>query len=153
TAASTLALAFFAALFADFKAVAELGWIAGCGVLLCAFACFTVLPALLTLFDRRTFPAPDEAPLRLFDPAAGARGDGWLPGLLQRRGLVLGVGLVLVVALGLCALRVRYDHNLLHMQARGLESVEWETTLIDHTAGASWHALSYRSSREEALAL
>ncbi len=53
TAAATLALAFFAAIFADFKAVAELGWIAGCGVLLCAFACFTVLPALLMLFDRR----------------------------------------------------------------------------------------------------
>ena len=53
TAASTLALAFFAAIFADFKAVAELGWIAGCGVLLCAFACFTVMPALLRLFDRR----------------------------------------------------------------------------------------------------
>ena len=33
TAASTLALAFFAAMLADFKAVAELGWIAGCGVL------------------------------------------------------------------------------------------------------------------------
>src|SRR5258707_5205217 len=54
TAPSTLALAFFAAIFADFKAVAELGWIAGCGVLLCAFACFTVLPALLMVFDRRT---------------------------------------------------------------------------------------------------
>src|SRR5205807_6660955 len=53
TAASTLALAFFAAILADFKAVAELGWIAGCGVLLCAFACFTVLPALLMIFDRR----------------------------------------------------------------------------------------------------
>ncbi len=33
TAALTLALAFFAAVLADFQAVAELGWIAGCGVL------------------------------------------------------------------------------------------------------------------------
>src|SRR5213078_18645 len=53
TAASTLALAFFAAMLADFKAVAELGWIAGCGVLLCAFACLTVLPAALVLLERR----------------------------------------------------------------------------------------------------
>src|SRR5438445_7783906 len=53
TAATTLALAFFAAMLADFRAVAELGWIAGCGVLLCALACFTVLPALLMVFDRR----------------------------------------------------------------------------------------------------
>src|SRR4029077_10051045 len=34
TAAATLALAFYAAMLADFKAVAELGWIAGSGVLL-----------------------------------------------------------------------------------------------------------------------
>ena len=40
-------------MFADFRGVAELGWIAGCGVLLCALACFTVLPALLMIFDRR----------------------------------------------------------------------------------------------------
>src|SRR5207253_7342964 len=53
TAATTLALAFFAATLADFQGVAELGWIAGCGVFLCALACFTVLPALLMVFDRR----------------------------------------------------------------------------------------------------
>src|SRR5207244_2588278 len=56
TAATGTALAFFAAMLADFTAVAELGWIAGCGVLLCAFACFTVLPALLVLTDRRPTP-------------------------------------------------------------------------------------------------
>src|SRR6202000_1870068 len=60
TAASTLALAFFAAMFADFQAVAELGWIAGCGGLLCACASFTPLPASLFLFDRRQIPATNE---------------------------------------------------------------------------------------------
>jgi uncharacterized protein len=53
TAAVTTALAFFAAMLADFQAVAELGWIAGSGVLLCAVSCFTVMPALLVLLDRR----------------------------------------------------------------------------------------------------
>src|SRR5205085_11009345 len=56
TAAVGTALAFFAAMFADFTAVAELGWIAGWGVFLCAFACFTVLPALIILTDRRPTP-------------------------------------------------------------------------------------------------
>src|SRR5207245_2328781 len=81
TAATTLALAFFAAILADFRAVSELGWIAGCGV------------------------------------------------------------------------RLNYAHNLLHLQARDLESVKWELTLIEHTAGASWHALSITASPAEALAL
>src|SRR5205814_8675563 len=60
-AALMTALAFYAAMLADFQAIAELGWIAGSGVLLCAFACFLVLPALLKTFDRRV-PAPAGAP-------------------------------------------------------------------------------------------
>ena len=39
TAAATTGLAFFAIMLADFKAVAELGWIAGSGMLLCAASC------------------------------------------------------------------------------------------------------------------
>jgi len=31
--------------------------------------------------------------------------------------------------------------------------VKWEMTLIEHTAGATWHALSYTDTPEEALAL
>jgi hypothetical protein len=51
------------------------------------------------------------------------------------------------------AARAQYDHNLLHLQARDLDSVKWELTLIDHTAGASWHAQSYTATASEALAL
>src|SRR5262249_61596142 len=52
----------------DALPISELGWIAGCGVLLCAFACFTVLPSLLTLLDKRSFsesgaPVPLRGPL------------------------------------------------------------------------------------------
>jgi hopanoid biosynthesis associated RND transporter like protein HpnN len=147
TAASTLALAFFAASFADFKAVAELGWIAGCGVVLCAFACFTVLPALVVLFDRRTFDADRE--ILPIVPAAGA----WMPFLSRRPALVVGTGVAVTAILGLSILFVKYDHNLLHLQAQGLDAVKWEMILIDHTAGASWHALSVTDTPEQALAL
>jgi hopanoid biosynthesis associated RND transporter like protein HpnN len=160
TAATTLALAFFAAMFADFQAVAELGWIAGCGVLLCAFACFTILPALLMLFDRR--PGFGERPasagcLKLEQPADAGRSpsqDAWLPGLARCAGWVVFAGIALTIALGYSAWRgVKYDHNLLHMQASNLDSVKWELTLIEHTAGANWHAVSYTDTPQEALAL
>ncbi len=152
TAATTLALAFFAAMFADFRAVAELGWIAGCGVVLCALACFTVLPSLLMLCDRRVRPGDDGRP-SLVLPFRRPAADGWLPGLWLYSRWIVGGGLGLAVVLGLCAARVTYDHNLLHLQARGLESVRWEMTLIEHTAGASWHALSFTDTPAEALAL
>jgi hopanoid biosynthesis associated RND transporter like protein HpnN len=156
TAASTLALAFFAAMFADFQAVAELGWIAGCGVLLCALACFTILPALLMLFDRRHFEgrgARGEGRERIL-PFSRPSDDSWLPGLPRRAGWVAFAGLALTIGLGYCAWRgMSYDHNLLHLQARDLDSVKWELTLIEHTAGANWHAVSYTGTPEEALAL
>jgi uncharacterized protein len=153
TAATTLALAFFAAMFADFRAVAELGWIAGCGVVLCALACFTVLPALLTLGDRRKAPGGEGGPRDVL-PFRDSQGkDGWLPGLWRYSRWVVAGGLGLAVVLGVCTSRIRYDHNLLNLQARELESVRWEKTLIEHTAGASWHALSSTATPEEALAL
>jgi hopanoid biosynthesis associated RND transporter like protein HpnN len=163
TAASTLALAFFAAMLADFQAVAELGWIAGCGVLLCAFACFTILPALLMLFDRRKMSEHGERPAstgwcsipyRPADASGSPLSDAWLPGLARHAGWVVGASVLLTIGLGYCAWnRVRYDHNLLHLQAADLDSVKWELTLIEHTAGANWHAVSYTATPEEALAL
>lgn len=163
TAASTLALAFFAAALADFRAVAELGWIAGCGVLLCAFACFTVLPALLMIFDRRgALPIPvvesePQVPILSFpgvsrdpQPALDRR---WLPAVGRWPGVVLAGGLLFAVLGCAFAWRIKYDHNLLNLQAANLDSVKWELKLIEHTAGASWHALSVTNTPEEALAL
>jgi hopanoid biosynthesis associated RND transporter like protein HpnN len=166
TAATALALAFFAAMLADFRAVAELGWIAGCGVLLCALACFTVLPAVLILADRRRLQSAD-CRLQIVRPDGSTAPptnlqssifnlqsqSGWLPRLSARPRLVIGIALMLAVVIGAFALRVKYDHNLLHLQARDLDAVRWETTLIEHTDGASWHALSYTNTPEEALAL
>jgi hopanoid biosynthesis associated RND transporter like protein HpnN len=156
TAATATACAFYAAMLADFQAVAELGWIAGSGVLLCALACFTVMPALVALVDGRrerragTAAADRSAVLRLPPrPPAGV----WLPRLARRPRWVIGASLAVTSALAACIGLLRYDHNLLHLQAAGLESVQWEMTLIEHTAGASWHALSYTTTPEEALAL
>ncbi len=162
TAALTAALAFYAAGLADFQAVAELGWIAGSGVLLCALSCFTVLPALLKVFDRRTLfvvrshwsaaQLNQDCRLRTTDYGLRTR-DIWLPRLAGRSRWVVGISLALTTALAVCACRVSYDHNLLHLQARGLDSVNWELTLIKHTAGASWHAESCTASPEDALNL
>jgi hypothetical protein len=67
---------------------------------------------------------------------------------------VVLAGVVLTAGLGYCAWNgVTYDHNLLHLQARDLDSVKWELTLIEHTAGANWHAVSYTDTPEQALAL
>jgi hopanoid biosynthesis associated RND transporter like protein HpnN len=161
TAGLTTALAFFAAMLADFQAVAELGWIAGSGVLLCAFACFTVLPAMLCVTDRRGALSPAQSIItadgeRMTDARVTpleTQSRAWLPALSRRPRLVLAVGLAGIVVLAVFAMRVRYDHNLLNLQNQKLESVRWERKLIDRTAGASWCALSIASTPAEARAL
>jgi hopanoid biosynthesis associated RND transporter like protein HpnN len=158
TAATATALAFYAAMLADFQAVAELGWIAGSGVLLCALSCFTVLPAMICVFDRRAVLAANPV---LHDPnilsfsnlKSQISNRSWLPALACRPRWVIAAGLGLTVFLGVHAFRIRYDHNLLHLQAQDLASVKWQMTLINHTDGASWHALSFTDSPEQALAL
>jgi hopanoid biosynthesis associated RND transporter like protein HpnN len=144
TAATTTALAFYATMLADFKGVAELGWVAGSGILLCALGCFTVLPALLTLLDRRERPPAFAIPI-----STGA----WLPGLTRRPWQVTVGALVLLLMALACITRLDYDHNLLHLQPRGLDSVKWQMTLIEHTAGASWNSLSSAATPAEAMAL
>ena len=112
TAGTSTALAFFAAMLADFQAVAELGWIAGCGVFFCAFACFTVLPALMYLTDRRpvvggglaVITADGERIQSMHrSPLTIGRLPVWLPFLARRPRWVLAAGLV--AARGMCSVR------------------------------------------------
>jgi hypothetical protein len=66
---------------------------------------------------------------------------------------VLAVGGLLLIGCGAFAARLTYDHNLLNLQPRGLESVTWEHKLIDRGAGMTWDAMSVAHSRDEAVAL
>ena len=50
-------------MLADFKAVAELGWIAGSGMLFCAASCLMLMPAMLVLVEKRRRGAEPPVPL------------------------------------------------------------------------------------------
>jgi hopanoid biosynthesis associated RND transporter like protein HpnN len=147
TAAVTTSLAFFATTLADFRAVAELGFIAGSGVLLCALACFVLMPALLVLTAKR----PKVGVAGTIGPRLDDR--AWLPGALTHPRAVLGITAALTVAALVLACRLRYDHNLLHMQSPDLDSVRWELKLLDRVPGAGWHGLSVADTPEQAVAL
>ena len=136
TAALTSALAFMAAMLSDFQAVAELGWIAGSGLLFCAGAALALVPALLTLLK----PQPSARP----SPVSVQR----LP--MDFRMALSVAALALLCGLG--TVWLKYDHNLLHLQSPTLPSVVWEHRLLEATPGASWHALVWANSRDEAIA-
>jgi len=142
TGAVTTAVAFFCAAFTSFVGVAELGMIAGGGILLCAAAELLVLPAFLAVVDRsrlgRSIPQP--VPVH-----------AWLAPLFRHRRFVAFAGLAGTLALVGGLPELAYDHNLLNLQADGLESVAVEKKLLAECDQSVWYALSIADSREELL--
>lgn len=137
------AVSFFLAAFTSFRGVAELGIIAGGGILLCCAATFIILPALIRLSDsRRAYAVPPE-PLAIHT---------WLAPVVRWPRLVLATTTLGTLALGVGLVWLRYDHNLLHLQAKGLESVELEKALLEKADQSAWFALSIAKDGEELAA-
>ena len=151
TAALSTSLAFYATMFADFQAVSELGFIAGSGVLLCAVACLALIPAIQGLLNRWKPSSVQTIPF--VSPFFGNPTRAWLPGIMRRPAIVMVVSAAILLVSALLAIGVRYDDNLLHLQSGRLDSVRWETKLLERTRGTGWSAVSVAATPEEAIAL
>jgi hopanoid biosynthesis associated RND transporter like protein HpnN len=142
TGAVTTSVAFFSAALTSFVGVAELGLIAGGGILLCCAAELLVLPAAVALVDRsflgRRIPEP--VPVH-----------AWLAPLVRHPRFVSLAAVAGTLALAGGLHEIDYDHNLLNMQADGLESVEVEKKLLEECDQSVWYALSIADSREQLL--
>ena len=138
------AAVFLLALFGRFGGLQELGVIAAAGLVLCALAMVTVLPALLVLFGDGA-GAEARAEPQVDADAVGARPP-------RRSTVALACVPVLLLALP-ALLGPRFDLNLLNLQSEGLESVRWEERLMRDSAAASWYAVSVADSLDEAATL
>ena len=138
--ATTTVCAFYSVLGSDFVGLAELGLIGGTGILLCMLAMLTLLPALLMILGRRNlFPASE--------PRVVA-----MP-FLERFSDRGGVLLLIIAGISIAALpalyRTRFSYNLLELQAKGLESVEYERRLIEESDESTWYAIITAGTAEE----
>jgi hopanoid biosynthesis associated RND transporter like protein HpnN len=113
-AAVATTFGFFAFLPTAYRGVAELGLIAGVGILFVALpSCLTVLPALIRLFD----PPPSKV-------APGFPSLAPVDRALQSHRKVLLVGTLVVVVAGLPLLRhLNFDFNPLHLKDPRSESM------------------------------
>lgn len=144
TGAASTAVAFYALKFMDFRGVAELGEISGVGVMLCFIGMVTMLPAMIFL-NERYFPIPPRPLINPEGPAA--RFESFL---LRHPWWVLVPALVFSL---LCAFRlseVRFDYNLLNMQAQHLESVKTELHLVRTSEHSVIFAIATADTIEEA---
>lgn len=150
TGAVTTALAFFCAAFTKFLGVAELGIIAGGGILLCAAAAFFVLAPLVSVVDR------DVEPRRLPTPFQGTI-LRWVTSRFPKTLTLLSAAAMVVVATqafewrdGRPRFRVEYDSNLLNLQARDVESVAVQQRVFEATNGSLLFAISLADGPEAA---
>jgi predicted RND superfamily exporter protein len=141
TACLGAAGAFLVAVFTDFSGAAQLGIIAGGGLLLCLLSGYTVLPALLTLFPGR-FSRIHRQRRRVAASGPGngtaSEGDdedGDLPSLPPRQviparsggwRLLMPLAWVALLLAGVLvfAPRTGFNPNLIELQAQNLESVQ-----------------------------
>ena len=150
TGAVTTAIAFYAIRFTDFKGVAELGMIAGTGVVFAFLAMATVLPALIFMQERRQERLPHQGRPRRPRPY-------WAYPLavLERyylshpKWVILVCGGVTVAALSGIP-QVKFDYNLLHLQSPKLASVQTETKMLNASSADS-HGLLFAVSLADSL--
>ena len=142
--ALTSVCAFYTVLWSDFIGLAELGLIGGTGILLCLLAMLTVLPAMLLIAGRHNlFPSSV--------PRISA-----LPSLerLSAKPWMAVLSLLIITLAGLPgAFNVRFDYNLLELQAKTLESVTYERVLIEESGESTWYAILSADNLEEAVHL
>lgn len=142
TGAMTSSVAFLSAMTTDFIGLAELGYVAGMGIIFCLLGMLITLPALLLVYDTqfRRHQGPIEQPLHM----AGLRHVSRHPRLL-----LLGI-LILTMALIEPMKNLEFNDNLLELQAEGVESVEYEHKLLDESEFSSWYCSFVAPTLDEA---
>lgn len=106
TACLGAAAAFYVSIFTDFRGAAELGIVAGTGLLLCLVSTYVVLPSLLTLRPGKTTPPP-------------------VPSNADRRRPPLFLPILWFILLLIGApfmLQARFESGLLDLQSKNLDS-------------------------------
>jgi hopanoid biosynthesis associated RND transporter like protein HpnN len=126
----TTAMGFYVFVPTDYKAVGELGLIAGTGMLISLFCSLTVLPALFTAWRER-------------HPGVSWGGALWFERIVitasahHPRMVRLGAGLVAVLAVAVLP-RLHFDHNVAAMRNPDTESVETFNELLTESDTSPW---------------
>ncbi len=141
--ALTSAGVFLLAWFTEFQGLRELGVVSGVGLLLTLGAIVLILPALLVLLDSKLPKAHRSAPESGSQSYFLARESTDRKVSLRGAWITVTASLALAGGAALYAFwNVRFESNLLSLQAPGLESVTWEHRVIDDSAAASWFGAS-----------
>ncbi len=141
--AVTTALAFGGMVFTDFIGIVELGKISSGGIFFCMISMILVLPALISLEEKIRKP---KYPQERFEYRAS-----WLELCFKSHRLIIFVAMFFFT-LSLFSLRaVKFDYNLLNLQAHGTEAVKYEMKVIEQSGRSAWSVAILSYSLEETI--
>ena len=142
--AITTAMAFGAMVLTDFIGIVELGWIAGWGILFCMVAMILLLPALVTLEEKWRKPnLPKSTKKSVSSKISG------LDKIFNHYKLIIVVCSSLVLLASLSLRKNFFDYNLLNLQAKGTEAVQYEMRILENAGRSAWSAAFLADSLEE----
>ena len=135
-------IGFFAFLPTDYRGLSELGLISGVGLAIGLFACFTLIPAVLSAWKGSSTGAKTTAPVRT--SARPAAGDS-----RTARTIVLGAVVVCLLAAPL-ALDLRFDADPMNLRDPETESVQTAMELMQDDATRDVRAVGLAANLAEA---
>ena len=144
-AAATVAAAFLTFVFTDFKGIAELGIIAAGGVAICVLVTFTVLPAMLVLLARYRKPRRARNLKRVDREAQSLV-------VFRYPKAVIAATAILCLASLYPLSNIAFDYNLMNLQAKGLESVDYAYKLMRSKENAGYFSAVTAGNAAEAAA-
>ena len=140
--AITIAIAFGAMTLTDFLGIAELGWIAGFGIIFCLCAMVFILPALITLEEKWLKKDPH--------PKGDVKNKPDVIDRFFKHYLLIIFACVASVAFSsLAFFNFEFDYNILNLQVNGIEAVRYEKKIIEQEGRSSWYAAMITDSLEE----
>ena len=140
----TSVCAFYAVLGQDFVGLAELGLVGGTGIIFCLISMLTVLPSAMLIAGRRNW-FPSSRPRMATMP--------FMEKVVSRPVAVLLVMGVLTALAYPGFQKAGFNYNLLELQAKGLESVEYEHVLINDSDESTWFAVMTRPDLDSVKSL
>ena len=152
--AITTSFAFMATIFTDFKGIAELGFIAGTGIIICLIATITLLPAMIIIMERfKAIHCIQKLSEKfVFKHNLSQKTVHPFFDILLKKPLTLILLGSFITLLSIFFIRnVRFDYNILNLQASGLESVDYEMKILNSSDRSAWYGAIIVNSFDELL--
>ena len=143
TGAFTTVVAFYSLTLTNFKGLVEMGFITGSGLLFCLLSAFTVFPALLILRERTKGAWLTSRSATFFVVLERCSHRPWI--------IIAGAALLALASLPALG-KIQLEFNLLELQAKGTESVDWELRLLEGGGTSTWYGIVLAKSPDEVRA-